>query len=503
MSDERFATFRQTTIGLTVFSCGALVMIYEIIGSRIVAPFLGSSTYIWTSLIGIILAALSLGYYLGGRLADRRPDVKILASVLFLAGGLVAATTLFKDIALSLIAEIPVILELKAVIAAILLFAPASVLLGFVTPFAVKLAMTSLEDSGKIVGRLYALSTVGSIAGTFLAGFVLIPFVGSTRTLYLIVGALFGLSLLLAPFAVTKTNISAVMVFVGAVFANEVQAYIGYRTNRLIDIDTEYNRVRVFDMTDPESGREIRAMAFDPQYIQSKMFLEGDDLATEYLKYFHMIAAYRPHFQRVLLVGGAGYSFPKDFLQKYPGKKIDVVEIDPGLTRLARDEFRLRDDESLTIIHGDGRAFLNSAPTAKYDAVLIDAFGSRFSIPFHLTTVEAVREVKKTLKPGGIVALNIGGAVEGKAARFFHAELATYRSEFKNVAVFRVRPAWDEEAVQNLIIAASDDELEIGENTEHKLVALLANRISIESSDSTSHLLTDDLAPVEYFSSGF
>src|SRR5687767_9064700 len=136
---------------ITVFTCGSLVMIYEIIGSRIVSPFIGTSTYVWTSLIGVILGALSLGYWLGGKTADRQPHIRVLASVIFLAAGAVAATILFKDIFLSFIARSPLVLELKSVIAALLLFAPASVLLGFVTPYAVKLKMISLEDSGKTV----------------------------------------------------------------------------------------------------------------------------------------------------------------------------------------------------------------------------------------------------------------------------------------------------------------------------------------------------------------
>src|SRR5687767_9475679 len=167
----------------TVFVCGAVVMIYEIIGSRIVAPFIGTSTYVWTSLIGVILAALSLGYWIGGRVADRRADAKVLAGVIFLAGGLVSVTVLVGEVVLTGVAAMPVGLEIRSLLASLLLFAPAGVALGFVTPYAVKLKMSSLEESGRTVGRLYALSTIGSIAGTFLAGFFLVPFVGSVRTL--------------------------------------------------------------------------------------------------------------------------------------------------------------------------------------------------------------------------------------------------------------------------------------------------------------------------------
>ena len=154
-------TLKKFILELTVFVCGALVMIYEIIGSRLLSPYIGASTYVWTSLIGVILGALSLGYWLGGRIADQRPDIKVLGAVVFLAGGLVSVTILLKDLILSFVAQMPFGLEVKSVVAALLLFAPASVLLGVVTPYAVKLKMSSPADSGKTVGRLYALSTVG------------------------------------------------------------------------------------------------------------------------------------------------------------------------------------------------------------------------------------------------------------------------------------------------------------------------------------------------------
>ncbi len=198
MSRSRSFSF---VLELTVFVCGALVMIYEIIGSRILSPHIGTSTYTWTSLIGVILAALSLGYWLGGKAADRKPDIKILASSIFIAGGLVSVTILFKYSLLSVIAASTLPIEIKAVLAAIFLFAPASIFLGFVIPYAVKLKTESLNDMGKTVGRLYALSTIGSILGTFSAGFFLIPFVGSTRTLYFIAAGLFLLSILLATFS--------------------------------------------------------------------------------------------------------------------------------------------------------------------------------------------------------------------------------------------------------------------------------------------------------------
>nr|MBA3352322.1 fused MFS/spermidine synthase [Blastocatellia bacterium] len=210
---------------VTVFVCGALVMIYEIVGSRIVSPFIGTSTYVWTSLIGVILASLSLGYWLGGRLADKRPDPKVLASVIFVAGGLVSLTIFIKDIVLTAVASAPFGPGLKAVLASLFLFGPASVALGFVTPFAVKLRMLSLADSGATVGRLYALSTVGSIAGTFAAGFFLIPFVGSVRTLYIIAASLLVLALVFAPIAFTRARVAVLVLLACGIAGSEASAW--------------------------------------------------------------------------------------------------------------------------------------------------------------------------------------------------------------------------------------------------------------------------------------
>ena len=522
------ATLKRSALELTVFICGALVMVYEIIGSRIVSPFIGTSTYVWTSLIGVILASLSAGYWIGGRVADKRPDVKILAAAIFSAGGAVSLTILLKDVILSMIGSATIGLGFKSVIAALFLFAPASVLLGFVTPFAVKLRMSDLADSGKTVGRLYALSTVGSIAGTFAAGFLLIPFVGSTRTLYLIAGTLFALSILLAPFVFTRTSFMILTLFVLGIAGSEISSYALFRANGLHDIDTEYSRVQVFQTTDTESGRKFQAMAIDPYFVQSAMYLDGDDPVFEYSPYYHLVRHFKPDHKHTLMIGGAGYTFPREYLRTYPNAKMDVVEIDPQMTEIARKFFRLQDDPRLTIIHEDGRTFLNSAPTGHYDAVMMDAFSSLFSVPYQLTTLEAVQQINRVLTDDGVVIFNLGSAITGPGSQFLQAEFATYKQVFPHVYLFKVNPARTDDQLQNLIIVAvksspptrgglaatpllpeegwqrfadgvvgvdgvvlSDDE------PIRKLLT------TIYSADLPLDLpvLTDDLAPVEYFNS--
>ena len=492
---------RQISLDVTVFLCGAMVMIYEIVGSRILSPFIGASTYVWTSLIGVILGSLSLGYWLGGRMADRRPDVKILATVIFLSGGLISLTVLIKEVALSFVASAPVGIELRSLIASLVLFAPASVCLGFVTPYAVKLRMLSLDDAGKTVGRLYALSTVGSILGTFGAGFVLIPFVGSVRTLYGISAALIILSIALVPFAVTRTGIAVILLFILSIVSNEASAYLLRQNNDLHDIDTEYSRVRVFRAVEPKSGKSIQALATDPYFTQSAMFLDSDEPALEYSRFYHLARHFKPGFRDVLVIGGAGYSVPKDFLRRYADIRMDVVEIDPQMTAIARRFFRLTDDPRLKIVHEDARVFLNRSPAGRYDAILMDAFGSLFSVPYQLTTVEAVREMRRNQTDDGVVIFNLGSAITGEGSRFLQAELATYRSVFPHVSVFKISAEYTDDRLQNLmIVAARSPALPAFLSGDHELAQLLSHRYAAEIPLGEA-ILTDDLAPVEYYNS--
>lgn len=486
---------------ITVFICGAVVMIYEITGSRLVAPYIGTSVYVWTSLIGVILAALSLGYWLGGKTADKKPDIKILASVIFLAGGAIGVTIFFKDLILSVIGASPMILEIKSVLAALLLFAPASVLLGFVTPYAVKLKMSDLADAGKTVGRLYALSTVGSILGTFLAGFFLIPFVGSTRTLYVIAAALIFLSILLAPFALSRTNLTLLVLFVFGIAFNEFKNYYLAATADFHEIDTEYSTARIITTEEEKTGRKIRNLTIDPNVIQSRMYLDSDELLSEYLKYYHLVRHFRPGFQTALMIGGAGYSFPKDFLKTYPHAEIEVVEIDPQMTAIAKKYFRLEENPRLKITHQDGRIFLNQAASEKYDTVMMDAFGSLFSVPFQLTTVEAVNEIHRVLKPDGVVIFNLGGALQGTASRFLQAELAVYRKIFPQVLVFKVNSEKDDAEIQNIIIVASKSESPLSFETQDAEISRLLSTVYRQAIPAGEPILTDELAPVEYYNS--
>ncbi|MEP6923591.1 MAG: fused MFS/spermidine synthase [Pyrinomonadaceae bacterium] len=492
---------RRFLLEIVVFTSGALVMIYEIAGSRILAPYIGTSTYVWTSLIGVILASLSVGYWIGGKIADQQPELKYLSGVMFLAAAMLSATILLHEFILTMLAVSSLGLEIKSVIAALILFAPASVLFGFVTPYAIKLKMLSIENAGQTVGRLSALSTVGSILGTFTAGFFLLPFVGSLRTLYLIAGLLLLLSILLAPFKLTITNLFVILLFLSAIGANEFYRFALFQTIGLRDFDTQYSRIRVFRSTDKKTNKPITALTIDPLSTQSAIFADSDDLVFDYTKYYHLLRHFKPKFQQTLMIGGAGYSFPKDYLQKYQNAALDVVEIDPQMTEIARHYFRLQDNPRLKIIHQDGRVFLNQSPDEKYDAVLLDAYNSLYSIPFQLTTIEAVRRLDKILKPDGIVILNTISALKGSGSLFLQAEYKTFAHVFPTIYLFKVKLEQPADVPQNVIIVACKSNCPAPTNgADEETVNLLENYYD-EPLDLTMPALTDDLAPVEYYNS--
>ncbi|MDQ3750152.1 MAG: fused MFS/spermidine synthase, partial [Acidobacteriota bacterium] len=342
---------------------------------------------------------------------------------------------------------------------------------------------------------------VGSILGTFLAGFVLIPFVGSEKTLYLIGASLIGLSILLAPFAISKVNVAVLVLFILGISANELKSYYLQQSKDLRDIDTEYSRVQIFKIIEPHTKKTIRVIAIDPFFVQSGTFLDSDDLVFDYNKYYHLLRLFKPDVKKSLMIGGAGYSFPKDYLMKYPNAEIKVVEIDPQMTEIAREFFRLKDNPRLKITHQDGRVFLNQAESNQYDAVLMDAFGSLFSVPFQLTTLEAAQHINRVLKEDGVVIFNLGGAIKGDAARFLQAELNTYRQVFPKVYLFKINADYTDEQLQNLIIVAckvktaaivASDDVEISNMLKH---------LYVEDINSDIEVLTDDLAPVEYYNS--
>jgi len=311
---------------------------------------------------------------------------------------------------------------------------------------------------------------------------------------------LFVLSVLLSPFVFSRLNFGVLILFVLALVGNEFTAYHLRTSAGLIDVDTEYSRVVIFNSEDPSTGRPIRVLSTDPYSAQSAIFLDGgDDLVHEYTKFYHLVSHFRPDHRDALMIGGAGFSFPREHLKVYSDAEITVVEIDPQMEDLAREHFKLPNDPRLRIVHQDGRIYLNTARANRFDAVFVDAFGSLLTVPFHLTTVEAVQAIERTLRTDGVVIVNIGSAIAGSRAGFLHAELATYRSVFPEVRVFKVRPERGDDETQNLmIVARKSSEATDGSADENDIQRMLAAEIEVPPTGARP--LTDDHAPVERFS---
>ncbi len=485
---------KKYTLEIAVFICGAIVMIYEIVGSRVVAPHFGTSIYVWTSLIGVILASLSAGYWFGGRIADRNPSFKALSLIILLAAFFILLSTLMKGFVLNSLYTIFGGMILRTLFAAIILFAPASILLGMVSPYAVRLKIKNVSSSGRIVGNLYAISTVGSIFGTFLAGFLLIPLLGTSNILYIIAGIL-----ALVAFSLHFSFKKESLLVPTLILAASTSGLLFQNTNNkdMIEVDTRYNHVQIFDMEYWISGAPITVMKINNEY-SSAMFPDNDSLVYEYSWFYQLAEHFKPDFKKTLLIGGAAFSYPKYYLEKYPTASIDVVELDPGLTDLARKYFRLKDNPRLRIFHEDGRTFLNHSKE-KYDVILGDAFKSLMAMPFQLTTLETAKSKYDMLDQDGIVIVNISGALTGPSSKFLQSSVATYMEVFPQVYTFACHDPQDPELLQSIcMIALKSDNAPEFFSSDPMLDDYLQHRVSIDIPPGTI-VLTDNYAPVEYF----
>lgn len=492
---------------LAVFLCGAVVMVLELTGSRVLAPYLGTSIVVWTSLIGVVLGSLSLGYWWGGRIADRRPEPRLLSRIILLSAVATLLLAALKGVVLAWLQNKSGI-HTATLASTVALFAPVSVLLGMVSPFAVRLRMEDAAASGRTAGNLYALSTLGSIAGTFGAGFWLTATLGTTNILLCMAGVLVLASVLVfrGEWGL-KAGAAAFVLLMTAMlglFDAHLQAAVG-----LHDIDTPYQRVLVYTTNDRYTGRQIRVLATGPEGVQSAAYVdEPQALAVPYTRYYRLAEHFRPGAGRILMLGGGGLSFPKYLAAnpaEFPGARLDVVEIDPGMTRAARDFLGFTDSPAVRLIHDDARRFLSQAAAGSYQVALVDVFTSHLAVPFHLTTVETLRALSGALDSDGVVLVNCISPAEGSRSAFYRALLATYRQVFPRVESFLVQEPDRPEQLQNIVLAAfknpgsarlSGADAEAGP----ELGALLASRREAKGAlPGDPPALTDDFAPVDHY----
>lgn len=509
---------------LIVFGAGAVLMALEIVGSRVVAPQFGSSIFVWGSLISVFLAGLSAGYYAGGRLADRWPNPRLLAS-LFLPP---AAWILALPLAAPPLSEAVIVADLGPewgpLAITTLLFLFPSICLGLISPFAIRLAARSVSTVGNTAGVLYAVSTAGSILGTLGTAFFLIPTFGTRAIVYGLGAALLGLAALswlgallvrgwqrraaepdarervprpAAPLTLVAVALAAAL---GAAPPAAAQERIVYEK------DSAYHRIVVY-----EDGVS-RILRFN-QSRQSGMYLDDPyRLRFLYTDYAHLLLVFKPDPRSVCFIGLGGGSLPKKYRRDYPSLRIDVAEIDPEVIDVAKRFFGFREDPAMTVKALDGRVFLTRRRGARYDFMFVDAYYSD-AIPFHLTTVEFLNLVRDRLSPDGIVAWNVVGSLEGPRSRLFRSVYKTFRAAFPQVYVFPVggETAFEGGGFGNLIVMGTPAMSRVSKDAlierAHALEASGAIRAPVGRYAATLYtgairtedvpVLTDDYAPVD------
>ena len=417
--------------GAAVFASSAILMILEIAAARLVAPYVGISLYSWTSIIGVVLAGLSLGNWLGGRWADRGGG----APAVGLARLGAALASLAVPLLLTLVApavrdgSLGLLAATFSLVAA-LFFAPAACL-GVVTPLLTSLALAADPRRGHVVGTLHALAALGSIAGTFAAGFWLVQYLG-TRTLLLTVSA--ALALLGLPFLRRRLGAAAV----SGVLAVGVVLITGARNGfaNPCQHESQYYCLRVEDFSDEVPFGEARGLVIDhllhginhaaePGMLVSSYLHLADELVIGYLGEGARTA-------RLFFSGGGGYTHPRAVRALTPSAEVTVAEIDPAVTRFAREHMYL-DTSGMRVLHTDARVALTRLAGERFDAVVADTYQD-VAIPYHLTTVEYARLVESRLVPGGVYVLNVLDAYPAPA--LVRSMVATLREVFDEVHVW-------------------------------------------------------------------
>lgn len=462
---------RVSRLEVTAFVSGFALMVYELAGARILTPAIGSSTYVWTSVIGVIIAALSLGYWTGGMLADRRGYMIDIARLCLAVGLTITFTLVTYPSVLSWVAEGFNDPRWQGIIASLLLFAPTSFLLGLLSPYLVKMNVRSLKTSGSQVASLSALNSVGGITGTFVAGFVLFGYIGSYETLVLLAGIMVGLSWLISPRVQWRLRalVTAAVLVIVAMPLPTVQG---------MEIDTPSAHYVITEGLN-EEGRKVRGLATGPDATQSAIYVDQpDELLFWYTRQLDAVVASAPNHDDILILGGGALTLPQHLAKKYPGSSIDVVEIDPKLADISRQHFNYDDPANVRLIFDDARNYINQT-NKQYDIVLVDVY-SDSHVPFSMMTREYGKRLNAVIKKDGVVAANMIAGFEAGCGVLLNALDAPYRAFFPH-AYYSLQD--DQRPYSNMIAVYGRSELEL-----HGLKPL-----SLESYT----LYTDNLAPAE------
>lgn len=504
------SALRQAAYGLTLFLTSAGALIVEIVAGRMLAPYVGMSLYTWTAIIAVVLAGLSAGHWIGGRLAA--PDIATTAArrgiavALALAGIFTAGCApLLKALAAMLgDTSAPPLLLITLLAGGVFLL--PSLFVGVVSPVLTKLAIDDApQRQGPVLGRMFALGAAGSILGTLTAGYLFISWIGSSGTMLAVAGLY--LAFAVAYWLQGRKSFVAAPVLALLVLAGVGLGQLpGYAAP--CRVESDYYCIRVVDLT-PRSGRPSAAMVLDHL---AHSLNDRDDPTLLYSPYLDFVArrtegllASRP--PRAYFIGGGAFTLPRAWAAKFPGADLTVAEIDPAVTRVAAEAMWLdATAPALHVIHADARATLARLPAdRRFDLILGDAFHD-FSIPPHLVTREFHRLVRDRLAPGGAYAINVIDQSENP--RFTFALVKTMALDFPAVEVWldddsRRQGGRVTFVVLGLTAPSASPVLRAAEPFRRTWLRWPPEDLAARIAAADVPVLTDDFAPVDRLMVGF
>jgi spermidine synthase len=476
-----------------VFVVGTGSLGAEIAAVRLLAPYFGASTIVWANTIGVVLVALSVGYWVGGRLADRHPSMRGLCLLALAAAALLALVPFVADpmldIAVEALDEISAGAFLGSLFGVLVLVAVPVLLLGAVSPYAIRLAVSSVEEAGTVAGRLYALSTAGSLVGTLASALLLIPLVGTRRTflifaLAIAVMAVWGLRPV-RRYALAPAAIAALIALpVGTLKAEAESGRVIYET------ETEYQYARVVEHDDGERWLELNEGQAQHSVYRPGTVLTGDVWDGHLVLGF---TAFGEPPERVAILGNAAGTTARAYEEFFPATRVDGVEIDAELSEIGREYFDM-DNPRLHLYHEDARPFLRRID-ARYDVISVDAYRQPY-IPFYLTTVEFFETVRDRLRNGGVLIVNAGHP-EGQDD-LERVLTATVGEVFRHVVRDPIEPTNTLLVASRAPLSAERLRAAVDELPEGLRATALAAAGRIEPRLRGGDVYTDDKAPVEW-----
>jgi spermidine synthase len=521
---------------VVVFIASFCTLVIELVAGRIMAPYVGVSLYTWTSIIGVVLAGISIGAYLGGRLADRYPRSSTLGWLLFLSGlGAFSISPLTNLIGG---AQFQTSLMTRILLITTIIFFVPSCLLGMISPVVVKLTLSNLEKTGNVVGKIYAFSTLGSILGTFATGFYLISWMG-TRHILMTMGIILIISsLIFGEFFRRKKAVAllCLLFFLSALFAvvglhlyamanpeglslpsspiESLRTFYGYAFTPPLDKETyffkesDYYTIKLKKNIKGNNENPLESLVLDHLVHSYTDLKDPFYIEYEYIRMYEEVVRWQAKKRKsfkALFLGGGGYTFPRFIEAKYPQAEVQVVEIDPEITRVVGKFLGILENTKIRSFNEDGRWFvMNCKEKGTYDFIFGDAFND-LSIPYHLTTREFAAELKKLLKPDGLLLANVIDSF--KKGAFMPSYLRTLEEVFGkgNVHLLTLTSDYDRIGISTFVVVASPQRLDMndfirrvkGKGTEMTSYVMPPDQLQEFLKERYSVILTDDYVPVD------